>query len=99
MLLTRESKLSFRRQPKRVPIKALGNQEIIVRSMTAARQAKIDARFATNETTGKVASPAEFSAAIVADCIIDELGEPMFSESELVNEIELPVFHELYQAV
>lgn len=83
-----------KRQPLSFAVKSLGGELVIVRPMSAARRSQIDAKFPTDPETDKLIDSLGYSAAIIADSIIDDVGEPVFTIEDLIA-MDDAVFREL----
>ena len=82
------------RGPKAFPVKSLGEGvEVLVRPTNANRKGEIEDRFPADAETGR-APHNQVAAAMIADCVIDDQGQPVWTEAE-VAELDYQVFNEL----
>lgn len=82
---------------KEYPIESLGDT-VRVRPMTAARQTAIDKQFATDKN-GKLENPTAYLAALVADSVVDEDGKPLWTDAEVLNDLDFELFREVSAVV
>jgi hypothetical protein len=100
MLLTKESARGLRRPPKKITIASLGGAEAFIRPISALRHGEIDDQFPIDDTAGKTsAQTRNRAAAIVAEVVVDEAGNAIFTADELLGEFEAAVLQELQKAV
>lgn len=96
MSLNKDSWRAKVRKPVEVQIASLGDS-VLIRPMSAGRQSAINERFPSGED-GMIKDPVGFTAAIIADSVVSDLGEAVWSTDE-VKELEPAVFVDLRAAV
>ncbi len=80
-----------------VRIEAL-DDTVLIRQMTAARQGAINAAYPAGED-GKPLDGPGCTAAFIADSVVTESGELLFTVQELLTEVSSAAFNELTTAV
>jgi hypothetical protein len=76
-----KSTLKGRFEPQRFPSKHFGD-DVIVKPMSAKRRSEIDARFDVDER-GKIINKLGYAAALIAEMVVGDDGQPAFVESDL----------------
>ncbi len=97
-MLTKSSWKTQKRQPQKFPIKTL-NDEVLVKPISARRRGQIDAKF-PSDAEGKLIDRQGYAAAFIAEMVIGEDGQSLFTEEELFAEdFDDAVFQELSRIV
>lgn len=95
MSLSRNNWKAHKRQPKSFPVASLGGESVLVRPISAKKRGEINKSFA-DDGNGRPLDSVGFSAAFIAQMIVDEAGETVFTEAELVaDDFDDAVFQEL----
>jgi hypothetical protein len=97
-MLTKGSWKASKRQPQKFPVRSL-NDEVFVKPISARRRGQIDQRFAT-DAEGKLVDRNGYAAAFICEMVVDEAGQPLFTEDEVFAEdFDDAVFQELSRIV
>ncbi len=99
MAISKSNWKTFKGKPVKFLIAAFGGEEVTVKPISAKRCDQISRRFASDDD-GKLIDPSGYQAALIAEMVTDDTGEPVFTEDELnSDDIDAPAFRELAKAV
>lgn len=83
------------REPQKVALKTCG-AEVYLRPLTAAAYSMIDSQF---ESSADSKDRRKHSLAVIAACVVDAEGQPIFTTEQLRTQVEWPVVNELFDYV